>query len=576
MMPKKKSAKKKAAASPRLKRPVAARKKPARAVTRTAAKKAAPKTAAIPAPKPVVAEPSPALKKRTTTKAKAAAKFEPAGIPKIVEAVAPKVEALSKPEVAPERISKAPRKTVAHKKASTKVAAEPPVAAPVKNKPEAPQPATRKVISVTPVSVPPPTPPRRKAPERIPIILLEGDQPEPVRVSGPGERYSLGPKPPVEALESSGELPSAYGTQQVLLAARDPHWLYAHWDLTDEQQRRYNALAADRHLVLRVHANEISGKPEQEVRLHPESRHWFIHVERAGVKYQAELGYYRTPGKWVGIAMSTPTLTPPDAISEDTSAEFATIPFELPMAQLLSLVKGAVEENVPLAQALQQIQTESLSNLPKAAEPPVDGSRTEISRGNIPDALAPRPASATREWTPAQERALAEIISMDHVRRVWMGSMEITEVIRRQMIQELAAKSATGLAAGENAPTSPAFAPGAAEMPGAISSPAGGAKSAEKGFWFNVNAELIIYGATESDATVTIGGRQIRLRPDGSFSYRFALPDGHYELPIVAISADQTDGRAAELAFSRSTDLRGDVGVHPQDSELKRPEAANL
>src|SRR5688572_31722682 len=33
-------------------------------------------------------------------------------------------------------------------------------------------------------------------------------------------------------------------------------------------------------------------------------------------------------------------------------------------------------------------------------------------------------------------------------------------------------------------------------------------------------------------ATVTIGGRPIRLRPDGSFSYRFSLPDGEYELPI--------------------------------------------
>jgi hypothetical protein len=91
-----------------------------------------------------------------------------------------------------------------------------------------------------------------------------------------------------------------------------------------------------------------------------------------------------------------------------------------------------------------------------------------------------------------------------------------------------------------------------------------------------VNAELIVYGATEPDARVTIGGRVIRLRPDGSFSYRFALPDGNYEMPIVAVSADQTDGRAAELKFSRSTEVRGDVGEHPQDPGLPRAEAANF
>jgi len=95
-------------------------------------------------------------------------------------------------------------------------------------------------------------------------------------------------------------------------------------------------------------------------------------------------------------------------------------------------------------------------------------------------------------------------------------------------------------------------------------------------FWFNVNAELIIYGATEADATVTIGGRVIQLRPDGSFSCRFALPDGEFELPVSAISADQTDGRAAELKFSRKTGCYGEVGAQPQDPELKTPNPENV
>jgi hypothetical protein len=160
---------------------------------------------------------------------------------------------------------------------------------------------------------------------------------------------------------------------------------------------------------------------------------------------------------------------------------------------------------------------------------------------------------------------------MDHVHRVWMGSLEITELIRRQLVQELASMSAAQLsAAPAGVPTSPM------EAPGGISSPMGKGKDAGKGFWFNVNAELIIYGATEPDAKVTIGGRGIRLRPDGSFSYRFALPDGEYELPVVAISADETDGRAAEMKFIRATEHRGDVGDHPQDPDLKRPDPANL
>ncbi len=108
-----------------------------------------------------------------------------------------------------------------------------------------------------------------------------------------------------------------------------------------------------------------------------------------------------------------------------------------------------------------------------------------------------------------------------------------------------------------------------------LSSPFGGMPSA-KGFWFNVNAELIIYGATEPDAKVTIGGHQVKLRADGSFSFRFALPDGNYDLPVVAVSADGTDARAADLKFSRQTQYMGDVGAHPQDPALKAPTPENL
>ena len=103
----------------------------------------------------------------------------------------------------------------------------------------------------------------------------------------------------------------------------------------------------------------------------------------------------------------------------------------------------------------------------------------------------------------------------------------------------------------------------------------GGAEQ-PKGFWFNVNAELIIYGATEPTARVTLDGREIKLRPDGSFSFRFALPDGKYELPAVAVSADGTEARAADLKFSRDTEYRGDVGAHPQDPALKPPSPDNV
>jgi hypothetical protein len=420
--------------------------------------------------------------------------------------------------------------------------------------------------------------PARKAPEKIPSILLEGDKPEPAPISGPGHRYALGPTPSVGKLQTEGELPESYGTGTILLAARDPHWLYAHWDLSGEQQRRYNGFSRDGHLIVRIYVDAARGKPVAQVHVNPESRHWFVNVDRANTRYVAELGYHSAADKWTVIATSDATLTPPDAVSTDTSAEFGTMP-EVPMEKLVALVKEAVQESAPLAQAIAELREEGHRDLPRIEAPPQPPARAQEQFHSPARETAPSFAASGQKssrwtpsaWTPAQERALAEVISMDHVRRVWMGSLEITELIRRQYVNELASMAAAELVEfPPGAPTSPA------EAFGGISSPAPKPGAREKSFWFNVNAELIVYGATEPDATVSIGGRRIKLRPDGSFSYRFALPDGNYEMPVVAISADATDGRAAELKFSRNTEYRGDVGAHPQDPSLQRMALENF
>jgi hypothetical protein len=376
---------------------------------------------------------------------------------------------------------------------------------------------------------------RRKKVE-VPPLLLEGDQPVPPSASGPGRKYALGPVPPSQHFDLvETELPEAYGTRRLFLTARDPHWLYAHWDLTSEQQLQFNARSADGHLILRIYTGKVEGHPIFEIHVHPESRHWFAHVERAGSSYAAELGCYSSVGRWTRIAVSSATVTPPDAVSAEGEIEFATIPFDFPFARLLEIIKSAVGEHPPLAQAIEELRRHGHPELPRAKGTPVS------------------------TWTPQQEQALAKVVNLDEVRRVWMGSLEITELIRRRLAHEISSLGISSLSSGVSS----------------LSSPFGGTGQS-KGFWFNVNAELIIYGATEPTAKVTLGGQEIKLRSDGSFSYRFALPDGKYDLPAVAVSADGTDARAADLKFSRETEYLGDVGAHPQDPALKPPLAENV
>jgi hypothetical protein len=401
----------------------------------------------------------------------------------------------------------------------------------------APPKTTKKMAAPPPVAVPAGKPGRSgKSQLKIPPILLEGDAPSAPAPGGPGKRYVLSPTPPEAHTPSSGhELPDGYGTKQLFLTARDPHWLYAHWDMTLPQLREYNSLSSDKHLILRVYVGELGGDLLPEIHVHPESRNWFVPVPKAGTKYLSTLGYYDSVKRWVMLAASGATFTPPDSLSDETALRFATIPQDVPFEQLVAIVKGALREHLPLVEAVQQLRAQGHAGLP-----------------------APKQMQST--WTPEQEKALAEVVSMDQVRRVWVGSLEITELVRRQLHGENSSISAAGF----SLPSSPAGGLGS------VSSGFGGMPK-QRGFWFNVNAELIIYGATERDATVTIGDRRIQLRPDGTFSFRFALPDGDFSLPAAARSADGVETRAATLKFSRHTAYRGDVGAHPQDKKLKPP-----
>jgi hypothetical protein len=76
----------------------------------------------------------------------------------------------------------------------------------------------------------------------------------------------------------------------------------------------------------------------------------------------------------------------------------------------------------------------------------------------------------------------------------------------------------------------------------------------QRKFWFILDCELIVYGATEPDARVTLQGREIKLRPDGTFSLRFALPDGHYVLDAHAYSADGIEERIITPIVDRRTE----------------------
>ena len=410
------------------------------------------------------------------------------------------------------------------------------------------------------------SPSSRKPVHAIPPILLEGDEPS---TFPPHNGQEAGPAPaPPPGAPAREELPQAYGTGQLSVTSRDPHWLYVHWDLAPAQQRQYNRLARDQHLIVRVHAEDSPGQPLSETHVHPESQHWFVHARRAGTRYHAELGYYRADHQWVALAASRPVATPPDAPSEDQSVQLATIPPEVPLPQLVLPAKPVLSPAPPAkASSFPEPQPVRISPSLRFLEHLTPG--RQIPAGTLGVAqphLVERPLRLVRsDWTPAQRRAFAQTLRAFEFRTHWANSETITQIIPREL--EAAVPCAPGL------PAETVSLPSPVEIQ-PVSSPMGGEQPERQGFWFNVNADLVLYGSTEPNALVTIAGRPIHLRPDGSFSFRFTLPDGTYAL-LVAATSQQGEVRLANLHFHRDTTLLGEVGVQPPGPGLNPPPPDN-
>ena len=71
------------------------------------------------------------------------------------------------------------------------------------------------------------------------------------------------------------------------------------------------------------------------------------------------------------------------------------------------------------------------------------------------------------------------------------------------------------------------------------------------GFFFEIGTELIVYGRTEPDAKVTLEGKTVNLRPDGTFSLRYILNDTKIPLGFKAYSSNGIDRRSISTAVER-------------------------
>ena len=313
--------------------------------------------------------------------------------------------------------------------------------------------------------------------------------------------------------EGLADLPGGYGESRIVLMPRDPQWAYAYWDIPhshkEELRRQGGARLALRFYdVTDINLNYQSPHSLQQYECDELSREWYLPIPVSDRDYVVEIGYLCNDGRWLVLAQSTPVHIPPVYPSDWIEDHFMTVDWQ------------------------DDLRGKTLMTLQHPSQ------RAAAESNAIYDNIFGMAESAE-----AQRVAGSLFGSMQHV----PGSMA-----PEQAVSSYVFPSGVGMWAGAI--------PGVPTMSGLTMSGAGFSASAPpirpRKFWLIADAELIVYGATEPDATVTIGGKPIKLNPDGTFRFQMSFQDGNIDFPIMAVAADGEQTRSIHMTFDRETPSR--------------------
>lgn len=313
---------------------------------------------------------------------------------------------------------------------------------------------------------------------------------------------------PVEELasvdEGLGDLPSGYGESRIVLMPRDPQWAYAYWDIPNEHREEVRRQGGAR-LALRfydvtdVDLGSQAPHSLQQYECDEMAREWYLPIPVSDRDYVAEIGYLCNDGRWLVLARSAPAHIPPVYPSDWVEDVFVTVGWD------------------------QDLRGQKVAEL-------VPPSRKTAESNAIYDEIF----------------GMAEGAEAQRVAGSLFGSMQ---QVPEQAVSSYVFPSGVGMWA---MPTASGL-----TMSGAgLGFSASAAPVKPRKFWLVADAELIVYGATEPDATVTIGGKPIQLNPDGTFRFQMSFQDGLIDYPILAVAADGEQNRAIHMKFNRETPHR--------------------
>lgn len=326
-----------------------------------------------------------------------------------------------------------------------------------------------------------------------------------------------------------GELPGGYGESRIVLMPRDPQWAYTYWDVPNERKedlRRQGGqqLALRLYDVTDIDLNYQSPHNIQEYLCDELAREWYLPIPVSDRDYVIDIGYRCADGRWLVLARSVPVRVPPVYPSDWVEDIFVTVPWEE------DLRNKTVYKLTPPAKKAAMTAQQQQGTYHSQIHDQVFGLAQRVEAQRVAGSLYGSMQQAPSSMIP--ENALSSYVFPSGI-GMWAGAIASGSGLG------LMSGSGLGLMSGSGAGFSSEMMP-----------------NKPRKFWLIADAELIVYGATEPDAKVTIGGREIKLNPDGTFRFQMSFQDGNIDYPIVAVASDGQQTRSVHMTFHRETPSR--------------------
>lgn len=368
--------------------------------------------------------------------------------------------------------------------------------------------------------------------------------------------------------EGLPDLPDGYGESCIVLMPRDPQWAYAYWDVPIEHKNDLRSQGGSR-LALRfcdvtdINLEYQSPHSLQQYECDEMAREWYLPVPVSDRDYVVEIGYVCNDGRWLLLARSAIVHIPPVYPSDWIDDQYISVDWseELRGKTFLELVPPAKQmagSPYPLYEKIYDMAQDAEAQRIAGS---LYGSMQHVPGSGVSSFIFP---SGVGQWAEKSMSGAGMTMSgagmeMGMGMGMTMSGAGMT-MSGVGMTMLGAGLTMSGAGMGMSGVGMMGYGEYTMSGMGMTMSGAGFSASAPpirpRKFWLIADAELIVYGATEPDATVTIGGRPIQLNPDGTFRFQMSFQDGLIDFPIMAVAADGEQNRAIHMKFERETPER--------------------